>query len=76
MAVADPESVITTNLQQYIELELAELYGDLDVYNVLPCPRGSIMGDAQEITTQLERSYSASVTEMDLDSMLWLPPSF
>ena len=51
MAVADPETVVTTNLQQYIELELNELAGDLEVYNVLPCPRGSIMGDAREITT-------------------------
>ena len=57
-------------------MELSVLAGDLEVYNILPCPRGSIMGDAREITTQLERTYTASVTSMDLDSMLWQPPSF
>ena len=63
----------TGQVSSYIEQELAKLDRDLIIYNILPCPVGSLMGDAQEIKAELERTYTASVA-----SEKWLiePASF
>ena len=75
---ATGELIETGKLQEYIEHELSELTSDIVVYNVLRCPKGDIQGDAREIKSQLERSYSqvGSVmleTQTDLDA---LPSTF
>ena len=67
------DDVHTSSLARYVEQELSDLAEDIVVYNVLPCEEGAIMGDAREITEQLERTYTASMSDL---SLAIEPPSF